>query len=262
MFQHDGGNIYVKHLLVFIPGHIALFRLVTQKPGMDMLKFVVAAPEGDAGMMAHALDVIGQFCLNIRDKLLIRAGIRAAREHQILPDRDAVAVAQVVKHVIFINAAAPDAQHVHVGLRCAGNQVFVKFRSDAGDERVCRNPVRAFRKIRHAVDDKLKRFAPLVGVAIQHERPQSDSFFLSIHDGFAVEQVKRDVIQRLPAQSIRPPQLRVDNRQCRFYTVIANIGGCFGDDFSCEHGRHACSKRDRRSGFDSSAHAKLHCSFL
>ena len=40
--------------------------------------------------------------------------VHPAAEHEVLPDQDAQLVAGVVEGVVLVDAAAPDAEHVHV----------------------------------------------------------------------------------------------------------------------------------------------------
>src|SRR5690606_20908201 len=96
-------------------------------------------------------------------------------KHEVLPDADAQFVADVVKGVVLINAAAPHAQHVHVGGGSIHQQTAVIVGGQARDEGIRRNPVGAFGEERHAVDGELERFAPFVRVTIQPQSPQTDA---------------------------------------------------------------------------------------
>src|SRR4029079_2877030 len=76
------------------------------------LDFIVATPERDAWMIAEPLDLLGRFLANV---FLYRrgAGDNGATEHEVLPDENAELIADVVKVVGFVIAAAPMAHHVH-----------------------------------------------------------------------------------------------------------------------------------------------------
>ena len=74
--------------------------------------------------MAQAADVLNHFDVHIFKKAGIIQRVDAAGEDKILPDQDAVAVAQVVKALFFVEAAAPDPQHVLVRLGCSTDQPF------------------------------------------------------------------------------------------------------------------------------------------
>ena len=76
---------------------------------------VVAGPQHNARVITQSLHVVDCFRAYVVEKLL-RGRIHAAREHVILPDEDSHLVTQLIKVVSFVNAAAPNAQHVHVGV--------------------------------------------------------------------------------------------------------------------------------------------------
>ena len=100
--------------------------------------------------------------------------VQRAGEHEILPHQQPELVAQVVEILALVDAAAPDPHHVHVGLGRAAQVPLVVGAGQPGDETVRGNPVGALGEDRPAVDDKLERFAPRVGVAVQGDRAQSD----------------------------------------------------------------------------------------
>ena len=66
-------------------------------------------------MITQPFHIVDRFGANVIEKLLIR-GIHAASEHEILPDKDSHFVAQLIKLVSFVNAAAPHAQHIHIAV--------------------------------------------------------------------------------------------------------------------------------------------------
>ncbi len=80
--------------------------------GFDL---VVAGPQHDARMISEPLHIVDRLGANVIQKFL-RRRIHAASEHEILPHEDSHFVAQLVKQVRFVNAAAPDAQHIHVAV--------------------------------------------------------------------------------------------------------------------------------------------------
>ena len=49
--------------------------------------------------MAQAAHILDRFDADIFDKVSI-CGVNAAGKHEILPDQNAVAVAQVIKHIL------------------------------------------------------------------------------------------------------------------------------------------------------------------
>ena len=79
------------------------------------LNFIVAAPERDARMIAKTLYLLSGFLANVFLEREI-AGNHGAAEHEVLPDENAELITDVVKVVGFVVAAAPVADHVHVGV--------------------------------------------------------------------------------------------------------------------------------------------------
>ena len=63
--------------------------------------------------MTQTADILDGFDADILGKGVI-FGIDPAGEDEILPDENAVAVAQVVEAILLVEPAAPHAQHVHV----------------------------------------------------------------------------------------------------------------------------------------------------
>ena len=114
----------------------------------------------------------------------IGAGLPVVAEHEILPDHDAKLVADRVELVGLVVAAAPVANHVHVGVaRGLQNAAIIRGR-DAVGKAVERNDVRALGEHGNSVDDKLKAAAPLVEMAIEHDGAQA-GFGLALVGGLA-----------------------------------------------------------------------------
>ena len=145
----------------------------------------------------------------VGQELGIRQRIDAAGEHEVLPDQDAVAVAQVVERLGLVIAAAPDPDHVVVGRRRGAEQRFEPFRGHARRERVGRDPVGPLGEDGHAVDDEGERLAPFVGLAPKLERPQPDLERAPVDGSIARDQLDLDLIERLRAQTVGPPELRI-----------------------------------------------------
>src|SRR5205085_6578856 len=95
--------------------------------GLDL---VVAAPDDDARMIPQTLDVIRGLGADVVQESLV-ARIHAAREHELLPDEQAKLVAEAVELVRLVDAAAPDAQHVHVRVPRGFEELAVSLRRDA-----------------------------------------------------------------------------------------------------------------------------------
>ena len=114
-FMHEIRQQFVKQAAVILPTHRVL---PTGAIRHALFNLVVAAPQRHAGMMAQAADVVLRFGFDVRHEIGVEAGIGAAGEHEILPDGDSVFVAQIIKGIVFVDAAAPNAQHIHVGIGC------------------------------------------------------------------------------------------------------------------------------------------------
>ena len=78
--------------------------------------------------------------------------INTAGEDKILPDQDAIPVAQIVEAFFLIESTAPHPQHIHMGRGRIRDQAFHICIADAGRKGIGRDPVRPFDKDRHAVD--------------------------------------------------------------------------------------------------------------
>ena len=102
-----------------------------------------------------------------------------------------------------------------VGRRGGAEQRVQLRRGHAGREGVGRNPVGALGEDRHAVDDEGERLAPFVRLAPQLERAQADLVRPGVERPIAGGQLDFDPIERLGAEPVRPPQLRVRRSRLR-----------------------------------------------
>src|SRR6266481_8057138 len=151
-------------------------------------------------MITQALDVIDRFLANVVEKLLV-ARVHAAAEHEVLPDENPLLVAEIIEIVTLVNTAAPDAQHIHVGVAHGAKQFAILVPGDASRKAVSRNPVAAFGKDRHAVDYKGEAFAGIVALLSELQCAQARALRRLIN-GLAVDQYPRLAsIKRMRAQS-------------------------------------------------------------
>ena len=79
-------------------------------------------------MIAQALDLLNRFLAHVLLKGQI-AGHHVAAEHELLPDHQAKFVADVVEVVALVDAAAPFAHHVHVGIARGLQDLAIAFRA-------------------------------------------------------------------------------------------------------------------------------------
>ena len=120
-----------------------------------LVDFVVAAPQGQRGVVAQAADVVAGLEDYVVEKVRV-AGIGRAGKHEVLPYENAVAVGQLVEEVILIHAAAPNPHQVHVRLLHGPEQPGVVVGGDAGENDVLGYVVGAFGEERLAVDAEVE----------------------------------------------------------------------------------------------------------
>ena len=203
-FGGDFGEEFIEDFAVIFPAHLAVVPFIADPA---LLHFVIAAPEGDGGMMAQAADVIFRFSADIIHKRRVKSGIGGAGEHEILPDADTEFVAQVVENIILIETAAPNAQHVHVGVSGTLNQIPVIFRFEMRGECIGGDPAGAFGEERDVIDGKLEGFAPFIRFALNVECAQAYTLRDIIQKrAFLTYQVDGYRIKRLFPHTVRPPE--------------------------------------------------------
>jgi hypothetical protein len=96
-------------------------------------------------------------------------GVEAAGEQEVLPDEHAEFVAGVVEGIVFVDAAAPDAQHGHVPGRGLRHAFAVALRADAVEQVVVGNPVRTAAEDVAAVDFEVEGATRLASHRLLHE---------------------------------------------------------------------------------------------
>src|SRR5207248_9335989 len=111
----------------------------------------------------------------------------------------------------IVDAAAPDAQHVHVRIVDGLDELAITLSGDARRKTIGRNPVAAFSEDRHAVDHKLEAPPPLVRLLAQLQRTQAHPRRSLIDLHAAAKQAGAEPIERLRAETIRPPESRLVN---------------------------------------------------
>ena len=131
--------------------------------------------------------------------------VNAAGEDKVLPDQDAIPVAQIVEALFLVEPATPHAQHIHMGFRCIRDQTFHLGVTDAGRQGISRDPVRTFDEQLHPVDHESEGFAPLVRFTPQLDRAQPHLVTALVQDGFPGFQAYSQAVERLVSKFIRPP---------------------------------------------------------
>ena len=122
--------------------------------------FVVSAPQGKGRVVPKSEDVFSRFFFHVGGKLIV-VGDHGTSKHEILPNQQAVSVTSIEKAIGWINASAPNANHVHVGCEAILDQAgpavatvyIVKIRW---------NHVGASCKDAFPIDNRRKRRSPLI----------------------------------------------------------------------------------------------------
>ena len=165
---------------------------------------IVAAPDSNAWMVAQADDIVDGFLTDILQTFCCHR-ICAASEHEVLPNQNAVFVTKVVEKIILVDAAAPDTEHIHVGIDRIEDCLFVALGGDTRQEVILWNVVGSFGKKRFAVQFEIERRSRFIFVANDAEAADADvSCFrvgnLSIHRDGGCERIEMRF-----AQTVCPP---------------------------------------------------------
>src|SRR6201998_2862902 len=116
-------------------------------------------------MIAEAAGLVLGFSFNVEFEAVC-AGLPVVAEHEVLPHHDAEFVAYLVKLVGLVVAAAPVANHIHVGVAGGFKDAAIICRCYAIGKAVEGDDIGTLGKNGDAVNDELKRAAPLVGMAV------------------------------------------------------------------------------------------------
>ena len=177
--------------------------------GVDdhVLHLVVAAEDGKGRMMVQAVQVVdglgGEFLPHLVGEPDVGAG-----HHEVLPDHDALLVAEVVELVLGVVAAAPDAERIEIGVDGPLDVVLQTLVSDPAEQIVHGDVVGAHGEDLHAVDDECELTALFVGVLLGADRqgPQADALFHGIDDHALMDQLDKHIVQGLFAKAADPPE--------------------------------------------------------
>ena len=163
-------------------------------------------------MVAESLYIVNSFLTDIFQKLPF-SRIKTACKHEILPDKDAVAVTKFIEYIFFIDTASPDAEHIHVDISCIEDSLFILFPRDTWQEVILWNVISAFGKDRNSVQFYIKSLSILIRLVNNLKRAQADFLSLSISRTIIDGEVCAEIVQILFAQTITPPQFRVPDRE-------------------------------------------------
>ena len=113
---------------------------------------VPAAPQHHTGVVAQALDRAGDLARAGGERRIVRFFRLRLAQHHVLPHADPILVAQIVKRLVLIDAAAPDTQTIHIGNGRSLNKARILHAREARDIEVGRHPARALQEHRLPVD--------------------------------------------------------------------------------------------------------------
>ena len=124
-------------------------------------------------MVAQTLDVVDGFHAHVLQQRpfgrVDRTGV-----HEILPDQDALTVAKLIEIVVFVDAAAPDPEHVHIDVDRVLDRALVGFGSDAGQEAVAGDVVGALAENGFAVEQEPQAASVGVGLLFDGDGAEPD----------------------------------------------------------------------------------------
>ena len=209
----DGGQHFLVNL--FAVERKRLFR-VLDVALVHRVVFVVAAPADEAGVTALVLDLIHSLAADVLHELRVEVRVIAAGEHEVVPDEHAEAVAQVHEGVALVEAAAPDAEHVHVHVERAADQELVALCRDAADDLVHRHPVGALCKDGRAVQHEGEGLVAPAADRRLAQGKRADAVALDRrveHGAGRVEQLELYGVEVGAAVAAAPPELRVFDRE-------------------------------------------------
>src|SRR5262245_162055 len=149
-------------------------------------------------MVSQSLHVIDRLPSHVIKKRLV-SRIHAASEHEILPDEDSHLIGNLIEMIRLINAAAPDADHIHVGIADRSKKLVVFFVRDARRKNIGRYPVRSPAKHGNAVDNERKALSKFIWLLAKFQRTKTRSLCRFV-GGFAVQnKLGLECVQRLIA---------------------------------------------------------------
>jgi hypothetical protein len=134
--------------------------------------------------------------------------VGGAGEHEVLPDQQPFAVAQLVEQLPLVLASPPDPEHVHVGLHGAFQQGLVPFQGLAGRQGVAGDPVGPLAEDVHPIDPEDQATARLVVLAAHLQAAEADALGQGRFPG-----PDPQGLQGLRSVACRPPELRVANQE-------------------------------------------------
>jgi len=159
-----------------------------------LFHLVIAAPEGQAGVVANAPHVLLGLDAHVLQPLGVKGRIRGAGEDEILPHTEPHLVTKIVKVVFLVQSPAPHTQHVHIGVHGVPQRGAISISRHPGGKHVAGNPVGPFGEKGHAVCPKVKGLAISIRLTDELERAQANPPGDGIQQHTARPQLYREVV--------------------------------------------------------------------
>ena len=173
---------------------------------------VVPAPDGDAGMMPDAHDLVLEFRLHVVHELPVETGIRHIGKLELFHHRDAQFIAGVEERVVLVKSAAPEPEEIEIARRRVLHVRAQHLWRDPRQQIVGGNPIRSLGEERLPVDFQSVRRFPRARDRL--ELPQPDPFPDRIeHVPPGIDQLHLHGVEVLLPQSVRPPEFGLRDAQ-------------------------------------------------
>lgn len=169
-------------------------------------------------MVAQAADIVHGLGTDPFAERVV-GGIHRTGEDEVLPDENARPVARLVKGIVLVEPAAPDAQHVEMRIRAFVHQMPVIRRIGARQKTVRRDQVGPLGEHRTAVDLEVEALAPAVGLADHPHTPQPQRLPLCVVAHAGTLKPHLDIIQMRITHAVGPPQLGPIDSEGEFHRV-------------------------------------------
>ena len=200
--------------------------------GPGYFHFIVAAPQAQTGVMPEPGHVLPYLFGDVSRKCVIQH-IDITGEHQVLPDYEAQFVADVIKIIVGVIAAAPDPQAVKIGLDAIFQQPPGTLRPDPGKHRIFGDIVGAHGENFDPVHRQGKFPSPLVIFRTDRHGTQPYAARPLIQTCKALAQFHLNAVQGLSvtgAKTVGPPECGFFNAKGKF-----RIGGNVRNGDRCFH---------------------------
>ena len=167
-------------------------------------------------------DVVAYLGFDLRAHRLL-FGVRRTGEQEVLPGEHALLVADVVKIVTLVNAAAPDPEQIDVGA-CGLEDSFLVARSvDPVHKGVIGNPVGPLDEHRSLIDQNREWRSRFVRRGVDSHRAEADATSPGITRDSLAFQHHIEIVERVLAMPDRPPALGVVDHDARLGDGLSRL---------------------------------------